>query len=72
MLFLCLWFIFPCFIFLFLGCGVRFRVICLTEEEYRRLLRGELRLRVKPRLCFKRFRISYRELKRVLGERSGC
>jgi len=51
---------------------VRFRVICLTEEEYRRLLRGELRLRVEPRLCFKRFRISYRELKRVLGERSGC
>jgi len=63
---------FSCFIFYSWVAGVEFRVICLTEEEYRRLLRGELRLRVEPRLRFKRFRISYRELKRILGERSGC
>ncbi len=49
------------------------KIIHLTEEEYRKLIEGKLKLKKKPMLRFKRFKISLAKTKKLTEvKKSGC
>ncbi|GEM_PF-6641720 len=49
------------------------KILCLTEEEYEKLIRGKLKISTDIKLRFKRFRIRKEFFKKFLElEEHGC